>query len=322
MVFQKKYDKNWGFNSLQKEKTFLHLLTRTTLLVLLIFMHCRVFSAGGFDWWNQLHGWKPGDPHWRQWMTISPAFLGPNALPVPEIRKGILSPNTEIEMICSNHFLTGDNTQDIAGRFYFPFAQNRIAFEVYAVGLEHYANSMQIRNERFSRDKDGKGYAVGDFYVTTLIQLTKGPRLPNTLLRFSAKTASGNLDAARYSDTPGYYFDLSFSKDFKSSSSLIFRPFAMYGFYCWQTYEMSNPQNDAYLYGIGADAEYSGWLLSGSLSGYSGYKNNGDKPQVANFDCRKELGKYALRFQYNHGIRDWKYKTIRLSFILKLKSIR
>ncbi len=75
-----------------------------------------------YSWWNELHNWQEGKPGWRNWMKITPGYLGPNALPIPDVKKGILSEESEIEISASAHFLSGDPTQDISGRFYFPFA--------------------------------------------------------------------------------------------------------------------------------------------------------------------------------------------------------
>lgn len=276
-----------------------------------------------WSWWNNQHGWEPGDPGWRNWMIISPGYLGPNALPVPEVKKGFLTTNTEIEITGSNHSHAGDPTQDISGRAYVPFAKGKIAVEMYGVILEHYAYSEAIRDERFSRDKDGEGKAIGDLYFATLIQLVKDKKFPNALFRFAAKTASGgNLNGARYSDSPGYFFDVSFSKDFGPKERLLFRPYTMLGFYCWQTNDELNLQNDAFVYGIGTDLIKSNWSFSSSWSGYSGYKDNGDRPSQLNFDLRKDFNKKAIRIQYQHGLHDWLYRTIRFSFIWKLNPVK
>ena len=187
----------------------------------LIFLLFYISAAIGQDskvdytWWNELHDWETGDPGWRNWIIISPGYLGPNALPVPPVKKGFLEEKTEIELSASNHFHEGDPIQDISGRCYIPFADNKIAIEMYGVILEHFSYSEEIRNERYTRIEDGKGYAAGDFYFSTLVQIFKDRKFPNTLFRFAAKTASGNqLEGARHADSPGYFFDLSFSKDF------------------------------------------------------------------------------------------------------------
>lgn len=247
-------------------------------------------------------------------MIMSAGHFGPNALPVPEVKRGFLSEKTEFEITASNHFHSDDPTQDISGRVYIPFAKGKIAVEVYGVLFEYYNYTEEIRNERISRDEDGEGMAIGDLYISTQIQLARDRKFPNTMLRFTAKTASGsNLDAARYTDTPGYFFDLSFSKDFGNKEQLVFRPYAMLGFYNWHTNDEENLQNDALLYGLGTDFERNNWRFVSSWSGYYGYKDNGDQPMQLNFELRKDYNKKAFRVQYQHGLHDWMYRTIRLS---------
>ncbi len=276
-----------------------------------------------WEWWNELHGWEPGDPGWRNWIIISPGYMGPNALPVPEVKKGILATKTEFEITASNHFHSGDPTQDISGKLFIPFAKNKIAVEMWGVAYEHFSFSEEIRNERFARDEDGRGNAIGDFYFSTLIQIVKDRKFPNTLFRFATRTASGNqLEAARYTDSPGYFFDFSFSKNIGSEQTGIFRPFGLAGFYSWQTNDELNLQNDAFLYALGIDFEKNNWLFSGSLSGYSGYKNQRDQPMQFNFDIRKDWEKSAVRLQYLYGLRDWEYKTLKISFIWKFEGIK
>ena len=295
------------------------------LLFALLFVSTEVFSQSdeiGMNWWNELHGWEEGDPGWRNWMVISPGYLGPNALPVPEVKRGFLNPNTEIELTASTHFLKGDPTQDISGRLFVPFCQNKIAIEIYGVVVEHFAFSEEIRNERFARIEDGKGYAFGDLYFSTLVQLWKNRKMPDALLRMAGKTASGNqLEGARNTDSPGYFFDISFSKEFGKTEKGYFRPFGLAGFYSWQTNDELNLQNDAFLYALGADYNRNNWNLSASWSGYSGYKEQRDKPMQLNFEMRKDFEGKAFRIQYLHGLRDWEYKTVKFSFIWKLKPV-
>lgn len=293
-------------------------------LLFFLFFISFFFSSAQDDWswWNELHGWKTGDPGWRNMIKITPGYLGPNALPVPEVKKGFINKGSEFEITTSYHFHPGDPSQDVSANLFLPFAGNKIAVEAWGVLFEHFAFSEEIRNERIARNKDGKGNAIGDFYFSTLIQISKNRKFPNTLLRAATKTASGNqLESARYTDSPGYFFDLSFSKDLGNKEATLVRPFGLIGFYSWQTNDELNLQNDAFLYAMGADLEKNSWLLSASLSGYSGYKNERDRPVQLNFECRKDFEKKAFRLQYHHGLNDWEYKTIRLSFIWKFNGI-
>jgi len=278
-------------------------------------------AGSDMRWWNEQHGWETGDPGWRNWIIMSPGYLGPNALPVPHVQKGELAGPPELEISFSNHFHSGDPTQDVSGYVYIPFADNKIAIEMYGVAFERFAFSEEIRNERFARIEDGKGTAIGDFYFSTLIQVFKGKKIPNTLFRFATKTASGNqLEGARYSDSPAYFLDLSFSKNMGNTASGRFKPFAQIGFYTWQTNDELNLQNDALLYALGADYNRNDWLFSASWSGYSGYKHERDRPMQLNFDIRKDFSNKAVRLQYFHGLRHWEYKTIKASFIWKLNA--
>ena len=296
-------------------------------LVSLVFLLFSVLLYGqkeiDYGWWNELHDWQRGDPGWRNFMKISPGYLGPNALPVPEIKRGILRANTEIEFTASTHFHPEDPTQDVSGKLFVPFAKNRIAVEMYGVVMERYAFTEKIRNERVARDKDGKGTAVGDFYFSTLIQIFRDRMVPNTMLRMAAKTASGNqLEAARYTDSPGYFFDASMSKSLKFGASGSVRPFGLIGFYAWQTNHDLYLQNDALLYACGLHVLYRKFLVSAAFSGYSGYIGKKDRPYQLNFDFRRDFKNQALRLQYLNGLRDWEYKTIRFSFIWKLNPVK
>jgi len=284
-------------------------------LMLILPLFC--FSEEDWSWWNDIHGWKPGMKGWRMWLTISPGGLGPNALPVPEVKKGLISSEKELEFGTDFHFKTGDNTQNIYGRYYRPFANNKIAVEFYGVMLERYAMSEKVRDERIARDKDGRGLAIGDLYFATMFQLIKDRKLPDTMLRMACKTASGGrLDAARYADSPGYFFDLSFSKQLNSAKQTTrLLPYGSIGFYSWQTNDEGNLQNDALMYGLGLEVGHNNWSVSNSWSGYHGYKDNGDRPMVYTFDLQKKLKNNTFRIQYLHGLHDWMYNTVKFSFI-------
>jgi hypothetical protein len=279
------------------------------------------FSEEDWMWWNIKHGWQPGMRDWRGLMHITPGYLGPNALPVPELKKGIVQAGANLELGLDFHFREGDPTQNIFARYYRAFADNKIAFELYGVVLEHYAMSDSIRDERIARDYDGKGIANGDLYFSTMIQLVRGKRFPDTMFRIAGRTASGNrLEGARFSDSPGYYFDFSFSKEYSGNNeNWSFLPFGSFGFYSWQTNDDLNLQNDAFLYGAGADIKWNKWTVTNSISGYNGYKHERDRPMVYTFDLHRSFRKNTLRLQYLHGFRDWTYKTVKLSLIINLK---
>ena len=291
------------------------------IFILICLLPLFSYSEEDWNWWNEKNGWKPGMPSWRTFIHITPGYLGPNALPVPEMKKGVVAAGSNLEFGLDLHFKEGDPTQNIFGKYYRSFADNKIAIELYGVVAEHYAMTDSVRDERAARDFDGKGIAIGDLYFSTLIQLSKGRKFPDTMARMVGRTASGgHLDAARYSDSPGYFFDFSFSKEYAcKKEQMSFVPYASFGFYSWQTNDDMNLQNDAFMYGAGADLKWSKWTVSNSLSGYSGYKKERDRPMVYTFDLNHQLKNHTLRLQYLHGIRDWTYNTVKFSVIFSLK---
>lgn len=291
-------------------------------LILFIWIVLPLFSySEDYMWWNIKHGWEPGKPGWRNFMRITPGYLGPNALPVPEVKKGVIPLGTNLEIGFDYHFMEGDPTQDVFARYYHSFAEGKIALEVYGVIAEHYNMSDFIRDERIARDFDGKGFANGDLYFSTLVQLVKGRKFPDTMVRMAGKTAAGNqLEGARNTDSPGYFFDFSFSKSYSGrNENNSFLPYASFGFYSWQTNDEANLQNDAFMYGLGTDIRCWHWTISNSLSGYSGYKKERDKPMIYTFDLNRQFKNKTFRIQYLHGLRDWTYRTVKVSVIFNFQ---
>lgn len=292
----------------------------TALLTLTSFP--AISQSDDYGWWNERHGWEPGMPSWKRWIIISPGYLGPNALPVPDAKKGHNTPETEFSVSVSRHFHPGDPTQDISGRMYLPYAEGKIAFEAYGVIVENYSFTEEIRDERFARDKDGKGVTQGDLYFATMIQIAKDRRFPNTLFRMAGRAASGGAyGAARFSDNPGYFFDFSFSEDYRLGRTSFLTPFASLGFYSWQTNDENNLQNDAPFYSAGLEFRVDGWKMTGYFSGYSGYQNNRDKPQIVSMNFRHDWIDSAVGLDFIFGISQWEYQTIRFTYSWKFSGL-
>ena len=162
-----------------------------------------------YAWWNNKHNWD-GITHWSQYIIVSPKFMGPNALPVPKVRNALINEDVQLEAGSDFHFNKGDNTQNLFFGLFLPFAESKIAIEIYGVPLEHYNMDTVTRDERRAREKSTEGFASGDLYFGTVIQLIKNKRnLPDMTISLNAKTASGtNFENARFTDSPGYFFDL------------------------------------------------------------------------------------------------------------------
>ncbi|MEM9836577.1 MAG: hypothetical protein AAF828_08750, partial [Bacteroidota bacterium] len=230
---------------------------------------------------------------------------------------GLLNDQLSLDLAGNFHFNRHEETYDISTELLIPLAKDKVALQMSWVPIERYRMDTFIRNQRVARDFDGKGWATGDIYIGTYIQLTKDHlKWPDLLLTVNLRTASGNrLTGARYTDAPGYFFDLSGGKDFKVANSFIqqIRPHAMLGFYVWQTNQEANFQNDAILFGAGIDVQLNNWQITNALAGYVGYLNNGDKPLVYRLDIRSTKSQtvnYSIGYQ--RGLNDYPFNRITL----------
>jgi len=274
--------------------------------------------AQDYTWWNEIHGWEEGMPGWKAFMIISPGYLGINALPIPTQLKGEVPARPELETAVDLHFLPGERAQNIYIRYLHSFANGRIAVEIFGVPVEHSDYNQEIRDERKSRVKSGEEWDIGDLYFATHIKILNERKWwPSAVLRMACKTASGELYGARFTDTPAYWFDLSAGKTFDLSKSLTLRPFAMGGFYVWQTTSTGLLQNDAKLWGGGVEAQYKKFRLEQSLQGYNGWRGEKDCPMNYRAILGFKIRSNELKLEYQHGIRDVLYKSLRIAWAFK-----
>jgi len=295
---------------------------RTFLSIILLSGALTSFSQDeNYDWWNKKHNWD-GISDWASYLTYSPAYLGPNALPVPEIRNALIETKVRLETRADLHFSKGDNTQNLFIKLLYPFWDGRVAVEMYGVPVEHFKMDTITRDERAGRDPDAEGYAAGDIYFGTLIQLLrKHKHWPDLLLGITLRTASGgNVGNARYTDAPGYYFDISAGKTFFADSKLSLRPYLMFGFYAWQTNRDEYRQNDAFLYGLGLSLFNEKFECNAKYGGYKGYIGNGDAPMVLRANAIYKFPKTHLKLSFQQGLQDFDYSTFSLGAIFYFKS--
>ena len=301
------------------------------LFVSIVFLFQSEFAISQNEdssWWNGAHDWD-GVTHWSDYIIYSPYYLGPNALSVPLSQKGLVKSRYELQVSFENHLYSGDKTQNLFINLYLPIVKNLVAIEFYGVPIEHFRMDEKTVIERRSRNRSGEGYAVGDFYFSTIVQLLKNPDLT---FRMAGRTASGSkLNEARYTDAPGYFFDLSFGKDLLLQEKLIdkIRFHGMAGFYVWQMNLPDNRQNDAILYGLGFDLFIKTFMIANSIDGYYGYLGNEeivvvkkdqpvlfkDRPVVYRFDITKKFKKIDYVIGYQVGLHDFNYQSFKFSLL-------
>jgi len=292
-------------------------------LILLVTQHLFYPSgayAQDFTWWNEKHNWD-GVTHWSQYIITNPAYMGPNAIPVPEIRNGTIFPDAYIEGAVDLQFSKGDNTQDLYGKFFYPLLDCKVALQVDAYVVEHFKMTEETRDERFARTYSGTGWAAGDISFGVLVQIIKDRgNWPDILLSANFRTASGGrLHDARFTDGPGYNFDLSFGKTYQSKKKdhISFRPYLLAGFLAWQTHRVDYHQNDAIQYGAGLDLNIKRLLIANQLGGYVGYIGNGDKPLVYRLKFLIQRNKVNYKLAFQQGLHDFKYSSFRVSVAWK-----
>jgi len=260
-----------------------------------------------------------GITHWTRYMITNPGFMGPNALPVPELGSGILVSENRFQAGYAYHYNKMDPTHNLFTRLIVPVYKDKINLEFSIVPLEIFNMDSSLRWERHTHLLKGEGVAFGDLYFGTNIQLVRNHQsLPDIVVSMVCKTTSGGrLAEARYTDTPGYYFDLNFGKQIGSekSNGLKARITGMMGFFSWQTYLANNRQNDAFLYGAGLLLRNNSWEFHNNISGYIGYMDLGDQPVVFRSDLTIKGTKSDFRISYNYGINDFDYHSFKMSMI-------
>lgn len=278
-------------------------------------------SYGGYSqdygWWNEKHHWD-GTTHWSEYLITSAAFMGPNALPVQDILKGELPFDRSVTIAPEGYFGKGELTGDLFTRLFFPLFTDRAGLGISYVVAELYKTDTLVRDMRRSREYDPRGYCFGDVYFSTYIQLIKDhPFLPDLMFSANIKTASGTeMKAARNTNGPGYYFDLSAGKEYSiaDGTNASIRPYLLAGFYAYQTNLNDYLQDDAITYGAGVDLKFGLFRLENQVGGYRGYLDNGDRPVVyrLRLSWERDSG-MILSARFQQGISDFLFTSVRVS---------
>jgi hypothetical protein len=266
-------------------------------------------KAQTFDWWAQLVDWD-GTTEWPRYIITKPKYLGPNALPVPLITNGTIDSVSSLTLTSNFHFSKGDNTQNLAIYGNYSLVRNKISFDAYWVPFEYFNMSHAIKEERhvFSHFYYYRK-AMGDLHLNTNIQLlNKWRKHIHLAMRVGYRfpTSSG-LGMARFTDAPGFYFDLSFGKPFDKSPLKII---GMAGLYVWQTNTDGFRQNDAFLFGSGLEWNRNKWKAQVYGTGYLGYMKNGDKPVMLRAFAERKLKRFSVLFRIQKGLHDFNYTSL------------
>lgn len=258
---------------------------------------------------------------WRdktELLIYSPYYFGPNGFPIPELRSGKVSDRFEVELRGEYHHYSGDKTKDLLFRALVPAVRGRAGVEVSFVIREYYKMTPETRDERNAVEVKSPITCRGDVIISAFFQVLKSDKWVDALTSFTLKTASGGrLCDARYTDAASYWMDLHVGKDLYKNpeNNISLRAQTMIGFYCWMTNDLIHRQNDAISYGGGLTGTYRNFTLTTDLSGFSGYKSNGDNPLIWRNIFNYEVKKNIISLRYHHGMKDRLYDTYSLGYI-------
>jgi len=269
------------------------------------------FGQSDFVWWNNIHNWDGITP-WHRMIQMTPGYMGPNALPVPELRQGVIDSTLSLTLAPETHHSPGDFTLNLFTEINIPVAKN-VALQIFWVPVEYFATDTAVRDMRIARTKDATGVVMGDVYIGTNIQLLRNKKnLPDLMLGINIKTASGNgLADARHTDAPGYFFDLSGGKDIALKNNWLLRPHAMAGFYVYHTNREDYFQNDALMFGAGITLKNSQWAFIGQITGWHGYFQDLDSPTIFRLEVRRLFQKSDVFFRFQEGNASYPFTSFR-----------
>ncbi len=290
------------------------------LLTLIITAKTVYGQQDDFNWWNEIHNWD-GISSWSKYIPLTPGKMGPNALPVPDMQKGNIDSNLTLFTAAETHYNTNDFTANLFTCINIPI-RKAVALQIWWVPVEYFNTDTVVRDMRAARTREAEGFAMGDVYIGTLIPIIKNKKgWPDLLLGINLKTASGTrLHDARYTDSPGYFFDLSGGKDIqlKSTKDWILRPYGSAGFYVYQTNREDYYQNDALLWGAGFDVKNVKWQFTIQASGYIGYFDELDRPVVIRLEMQRLFTKGDLVMRLQQGNSSYPFVSARLGWRFKL----
>jgi hypothetical protein len=312
----KRFVKNHGIHYISFMKQSQKKQGCCTVMKRLVFALCLMFFSASLtaqdeQWWRNNVNWD-GVSGYQKYIKFSPGFMGPNALPVPFVRNGLIDSVSCFTITASGHFRKGEVTFNPALYASYVLVPGVISFDAWYVPAEWFQTSHELKTERkiyywYYNTK----WAKGDAVLNTNIQLLKKQKdVFQLALRMGFRFPTSNgVGAARFTDGAGYYFDLNAGKAMNPSKTFYWK--AMLGFYSWQLGNLVQQQNDALLFGAGAEYKNKKRLFECSVAGYMGYlKNSGDKPLVARVGYEEQLKNMKLQIRLQQGLNDFRYTSL------------
>jgi hypothetical protein len=252
---------------------------------------------------------------------LVPGRMGYNALPALRNADPAIGPDLEVEVSATVQVSSLIAARDAAATPYFrvtvPF-HDVAAIELDGVPLELFQVSSETQARLGARQR--AGITPGDIRVgARFLLLNERRQRPALGVQLIVKTTTGKgLDALRFTNAPGYIFDLLAGKDLLAARPVALRALAKVGFLAWQVGE--GRQDDAVDFGATLRAGFaSGVSLAAELRGYAGWRED-DEPVVLGITASVPAARsLEVRAAVDHGLtRDAPPVEVRLGFVLSL----
>jgi hypothetical protein len=235
---------------------------------------------------------------------LVPGRMGYNALPALRNADPVIGDDIEVEVSAAAQASSLVAGRDAAATPYFrvtvPFVETA-ALEVDGVPLELFQVSSRTQARLGAQRR--AGLTSGDIRVGARFLLWDERRLTPALgIQVVVKSTTGKgLDALRFTNAPGYVFDLLAGKNLFTGRSIALRALAKIGFLAWQVGE--GAQDDAVDYGatLRASFAHGAWLAT-ELRGYMGWRKY-DAPLVVGLAAGvSATRRLELRASVDHGL--------------------
>jgi hypothetical protein len=247
--------------------------------------------------------------------------MGYNALPALRNADPVIGPHLEVEVSAAAQISGLVAARDAAATPYFrvtvPFG-DIAALELDGVPIELFQISSATQARLDARQR--AGITPGDVRAGARFLLAdEGRRRPALGVQLIVKSTTGKgLDALRFTNAPGYVFDLLAAKNLRSGGPVRLRALAKVGFLAWQVGH--GRQDDAVDFGATLRSVFSsGVSLAAELRGYAGWRGH-DKPVVFGMTAGIPAGqRLEVRATADHGLtRDAPPLDVRLGLVLFL----
>ncbi len=257
----------------------------------------------GYVWWERHHGINSDMA--KHLLRRTPGFMGPNALPVPEVFDTKVGYRTFVGTSIEYYNGNGEQTMNPDMMLHFPIQKNRLSISIRSKLLEWYRMRPDLRDERYARDSAGMGFSTGETFLQAKCRILENFYFfPDLSIDAGMKFYSGgNFENARHTGAGSYWLSGIIGKTILKNRSQSIRFTMSCGGYFWQASEWQHRR--ALLYGIGFLLMHKNMVLYTAINGYRGRLNNGDRPLLLRLRWEMNTSGKMFFLGYQLGINDF-----------------